>query len=101
MCKIDVEKFLEDNPILAEEIKELEAGDPLPGKQSDVQIGGDHYKLKKHQPLQIVLDDEGYEAFRGACLVKIYKYMSRKKENRKLDFQKAAHILNWLIEETE
>lgn len=67
----------------------------------DIQVGGDHYKTMKHQPLEIVLDTEGYEAFRGACLCKVYKYIGRKKESRLEDYRKAQHILNWLVEEEE
>lgn len=74
-------------------------GEPV--SQSEVQVGGDWYKTMKHQPLEMVLDDEGYEAFRGACYAKIYKYMKRDKANRLIDLKKASHILNWLIEETK
>ena len=66
----------------------------------DTQEGGSHY-LTSHQPLYIVLDTEGYEAFRGSCLVKVYKYLQRKKESRLKDYKKARHVLDMLIEETE
>ena len=75
------------------------AAPELPSR--DQQVGGSHYKDSEHQPLEIVLHTEGYEAFRGACLVKIYKYLQRKKVNRTEDYKKAQHILNWLVEESE
>ena len=65
------------------------------------QVGGDHYKNSMHQPLEIVLDTEGYEAFKGACLTKVYKYLQRRKSDRLKDYKKAQHILNWLVEETQ
>ena len=71
------------------------------GKSSTKQVGGSHYKDSPHQPLEIVLETEGYEAFKGACLTKIYKYLQRKKDYRLEDFKKAQHVLGWLIEETE
>ena len=67
----------------------------------DRQVAGSHYKNSAHQPLEIVLHTEGYEAFKGACLTKVYKYLQRHKGERLEDFQKAQHILDWLVEETQ
>lgn len=67
---------------------------------SNEQVGGDHYKKMKYQPLQIVLGNFGYEAFRGACVTKILKYLMREKGSTVEDIQKAQHILLWLEEET-
>ena len=67
---------------------------------SMTQVGGEHY-LHDHQPLQMVLDMEGYEAFRGACLTKVYKYLGRKKTSRTEDYRKAQHVLDWLVREEE
>ena len=73
---------------------------PVAKSAKDTQVAGGHY-LTSHQPLYIVLDTEGYEAFRGSCLVKVYKYLQRKKGSRLEDFKKARHVLDMLIEETE
>ena len=71
------------------------------GSNFDKQVGGDHYKGTKHQPLQVCLDRHGYQAFRGACLCKIDKYLARSKDDRLEDYRKAQHVLNLLIEVTE
>lgn len=66
------------------------------------QVGGNHYKNMPHQPLEVVLDNLGYEAFKGACITKILKYLMRVKgDNYKEDVTKALHILKWLEEETK
>ena len=68
----------------------------------DKQVDGKHYKNMKHQPLEQVLDDMGYVAFRGACVCKVLKYVKRDKEgvDKIVDYKKAIHILNMLIENT-
>ena len=68
-----------------------------------VQVGGDHYSKSKHQPLEQVLDDMGYEAFRGACICKVLKYIKRDKPgaDKIQDYEKAKHVLTMLIEETK
>jgi len=69
----------------------------------EVQVEGNHYNETKHQPLEQVLDDMGYIAFRGACVCKVLKYVKRDKEgvDKKVDYRKAIHVLNMLIENTE
>jgi len=74
---------------------------PAVSLSKEKQVGGDHYKNSEHQPLEIVLHTEGYEAFRGACLTKVYKYLQRHKGDRLEDYRKAQHILDWLVEETD
>jgi len=80
----------------------VKAKDTQVTSAKDIQIGGAHY-LNKHQPLYIVLELEGYIAFMGACMAKMYKYLQRKKEgeHRLEAFKKARHVLDMLIEETE
>ena len=69
----------------------------------DEQVEGGHYNNTKHQPLEQVLDDMGYIAFRGACVCKILKYVKRDKKgiDKKVDYEKAIHVLNMLIQNTE
>ena len=69
--------------------------------QNNVQIGGKHYKEMKHQPLEVVLDNLGYEAFKGACITKLLKYIMRDKGESLEDLKKALHVLHWLVEVTE
>ena len=66
------------------------------------QVGGSHYKDSKHQPLEQVLDDMGYEAFQGACVCKLLKYIKRDKPgvSKIQDYEKASHVLTMLIEAT-
>jgi len=68
----------------------------------DKQVGGNHYNGTNHQPLEQVLDDMGYIAFRGACVCKVLKYVKRDKEgvDKIVDYKKAIHVLNMLIENT-
>ena len=82
-------------------IEQIDSYRPKPTSNRDKQVAGQHYKNSSHQPLEIVLHTEGYEAFRGACLTKIYKYLQRHKGERLEDFQKAQHIMDWLVEETQ
>ena len=84
-------------PSITASVKDVQ----YPPSAMKTQVGGSHYKNSPHQPLEIVLDTEGYEAFRGACLVKVYKYLQRKKNNRLEDYRKAQHVLMMLIEEEE
>ena len=65
------------------------------------QVGGDHYsKMGDFAPLNVCLQRHGFEAFRGACLVKIDKYLSRDKVDMIEDYGKAQHVLAYLKEET-
>ena len=65
------------------------------------QEGGDHYKKLGVQPMELVLVNMGYEAFRGACYTKINKYMIRDKDAEVGQLKKAAHVLQMWIEEAE
>ena len=67
----------------------------------DKQVGGDHYKALGIQPMELVLANMGYDAFKGACYVKINKYMIRNKDNEVEQLKKARHILSMWIEEAE
>lgn len=59
------------------------------------QIGGDHYKKYKIQPLKFFLDND-IPALEAA----IIKYVIRHRDkNRAEDLQKAKHIINFLLEE--
>ena len=92
-----VEKLI-DKVVLSDDVFDKFTKACVKASSRDTQIGGDHYKNSEHQPLEIVLDTEGYEAFRGACLVKVYKYLQRKKLSRTEDYRKAQHIISWLVE---
>lgn len=61
---------------------------------NDIQHGGDHYKVVKYQPWDVVLDwDLGY--LDGTAL----KYISRwRRKNGIEDLNKAIHFLQKLIE---
>ena len=65
------------------------------------QVGGDHYRKLGVQPLELVLANMGYEAFRGACYTKINKYLIRDKDEEVGQLKKAAHVLQMWIEEAE
>jgi hypothetical protein len=56
------------------------------------QVGGDHYKRMKIQPLEFVIAN-GLDAFQKDIL----KYITRNKENRLQDLRKASHYLNIYI----
>lgn len=59
----------------------------------DRQVGGDHYKLHKVQPWDII-EEYGLDFFEGNAL----KYLLRKKDNRVEDLKKAVHYLEKCIE---
>jgi hypothetical protein len=59
----------------------------------DVQIGGDHYKKYKIQPMEFFHKNEI-----PACEASIIKYVLRHKDkNGKEDLQKAKHLIDFLI----
>lgn len=60
----------------------------------DVQVGGDHYKDMKSQPIQyILLNDLNYVEGR------VTEYMARwRKKNGVSDLEKARHLLDIAIE---
>jgi hypothetical protein len=63
-------------------------------KPSAVQIGGDHYKLTKYQPIDVMVD-WGLDPLAG----NVIKYIQRHRwKNGIEDLQKAAHYLQMLIE---
>lgn len=75
--------------------------EPIPVSAMDTQVAGNHYKILGVQPMELVLKNMGYEAFKGACYVKINKYMIRNKDNEAEQLKKARHILDMWIEEAE
>lgn len=81
----------------------IDALDAIDKQDMKEQVGGDHYLRMKFQPLEITLGNLGYEAFRGACVTKILKYIMRDKEgdDYKGQLEKAAHVLSVLISETK
>lgn len=55
----------------------------------DKQVGGDHYSRLKIQPLQLAyLVADG-----DSCFCKVAKYLSRDKDDRQEDVQKAIDVL--------
>lgn len=54
----------------------------------DVQVGGDHYKNVAMQPVQLAYMVGGSPAFKDVA-----KYLTRQKENREQDLQKALHYI--------
>ena len=69
------------------ELELLESGSP-DKLASKVQVGGDHYKKHKIQPLDII--DE-YKL--GYYLGNVIKYVLRDKKDKKEDIDKAIHYL--------
>ena len=60
------------------------------------QIGGDHYKKMKIQPLEFILENN-----LGYCEANIIKYVSRYKDKNGVeDLKKARHYLDILIEKS-
>lgn len=84
---------------LTKHLTETQASTDTPAM--DLQVGGDHYKTLGIQPMELVLANMGYDAFKGACYVKINKYMIRNKDNEVEQLKKARHILSMWIEEAE
>lgn len=64
-------------------------------KALDQQIGGDHYKTLKIQPIEYILANG-----LGWCEANAIKYLTRyKQKNQKQDIEKAIHYLSILLEE--
>jgi hypothetical protein len=59
----------------------------------DRQVGGDHYKTMKIQPVLFALEN-GLDF----CTGNVVKYVVRRKGNRIEDLKKARHYLDLLIE---
>lgn len=71
---------------------------PVPSsKPLDVQVGGDHYKKLKIQPIEYILANE--IPFPEGCVI---KYVTRWKDKGGIsDLEKARHFLDMLIEHTK
>lgn len=67
-------------------------------KAIETQVGGDHYKDMGIQPLEAVLANYGYIGLEAAVYCKVLKYMGRDKGSKVENLQKAAHVLQVLIE---
>lgn len=59
------------------------------------QVGGDHYKKMKIQPIKYILDNG-----LGYCEANVVKYISRWKDKNGIeDLRKARHYIDILIEQ--
>jgi len=71
--------------------------EPTPTSALDVQVGGNHYKGMKIQPVEFIV--ENAIPYREANVI---KYVCRHRAKNGLqDLKKAAHYLQMLIEEAE
>lgn len=61
-----------------------------------VQVGGDHYKTMRIQPVEFILANG-----LGFCDGNVIKYLCRRKGNRLEDLRKARHYLDFLIDAEE
>lgn len=60
----------------------------------DIQIGGQHYKNKKIQPITFIMEND-----LGFCEGNIIKYVTRYKDKNGIeDLMKARHYIDFLIE---
>lgn len=72
-------------------------GKQLSTSSLDTQIGGDHYKVLKIQPIEYIMANE-----LGWCEGNAVKYITRyKQKNGKADIEKAIHYLQILLESIE
>lgn len=62
----------------------------------DVQVGGDHYKKMKIQPVVFIMANN-----LGFCEGNVVKYVCRQKGARLQDLKKARHYLDILIADEE
>tara|TARA_R110001606_G_scaffold389431_1_gene555552 strand:+ start:177 stop:395 length:219 start_codon:yes stop_codon:yes gene_type:complete len=61
----------------------------------NIQIGGDHYAKKKHQPIEYIMGNE-----LGFCEGSIVKYITRWREKGGVeDLRKIKHYCDFLIQE--
>lgn len=61
------------------------------------QIGGDHYKTMRVQPLEATYNNFGYEGLQAAVYCKVDKYLRRNKGGLRKhieDIGKARHVLD-------
>ena len=64
-------------------------------KALETQVGGDHYKLMKIQPLEFIMANN-----MSYCEANVVKYVSRwRSKNGVEDLRKARHYIDLLIEE--
>jgi|TARA_B110000908_G_C9856075_1_gene272023 hypothetical protein len=64
-------------------------------KAIETQVGGDHYKLMKIQPLEFIMANN-----MSYCEANVVKYISRwRSKNGVEDLRKARHYIDLLIEE--
>tara|TARA_R110000737_G_scaffold16748_1_gene34049 strand:- start:264 stop:536 length:273 start_codon:yes stop_codon:yes gene_type:complete len=64
-------------------------------KAINTQVGGDHYKLMKIQPLKFIMENN-----LSYCEANVIKYVSRwRAKNGVEDLRKARHYIDLLIEE--
>jgi len=64
-------------------------------KAIETQVGGDHYKLMKIQPLEFIMSNN-----MSYCEANVVKYVSRwRSKNGVEDLRKARHYIDLLIEE--
>ena len=63
-------------------------------KATDIQIGGNHYKDMKIQPIEYILENN-----LGYCEANVVKYITRwRSKNGVEDLRKAKHYIDILIE---
>lgn len=62
------------------------------------QVGGDHYKKQKLQPLDATFARYGYIGVKAAIHTKVDKYLTRDKDDELEQLEKAHHCLGMLIE---
>ena len=67
----------------------------------DRQVGGDHYKSQRVEPLVLTYLNFGYEGLRASVYTKVNKYMTRDKGQHIENLEKAAHCLEILIEKAK
>jgi hypothetical protein len=62
----------------------------------DKQVGGDHYKTLKIQPLEVTYLQFGYTGLLASVHTKVNKYLTRKKNDHIENIDKAIHCLQIL-----
>ena len=72
--------------------------DTLATTAIESQVGGDHYKKQKIQPLELTFANKGYEGVSAAIYTKVNKYLTREKGTHRQDLTKAIHVLQMQLE---
>jgi hypothetical protein len=68
--------------------------EPKPLRAIDTQVGGDHYKKMKIQPMEFSMANK-----LDACQHTVIKYVTRfRDKGGRADLEKAKHVLDMLIE---